>query len=188
MQVIAEVSDGFSALQQIEYLQPDVAILDIRLPGQDGLEVARIVHAQGWPTRVLLLSAYAYDAYLQEAIAIGVEGYLLKNEELQIIVSAVRSVAQGLTVFSPALRDRIRSLQCESAEILTRRDLEILEQVARGKADKEIARHLGISERTVRHHLTQIFQKLQVRSRTEAVWVALRNGWISRLVDKPGQE
>jgi len=79
MQVIAEVSDGFSALQQIEYLQPDVAILDIRLPGQDGLEVARIVHAQGWPTRVLLLSAYAYDAYLQEAIAIGVEGYLFRS-------------------------------------------------------------------------------------------------------------
>jgi DNA-binding NarL/FixJ family response regulator len=109
VRLIAEASDGFSALQQIECLQPDVAIPDIRLPGQGGLEVARIVRAQGWPTRVLPRSACAYDAYLQEAIAIGVEGYLLKNEELQTLVNveALRSDASSSDLILSPQRNRL---------------------------------------------------------------------------------
>lgn len=176
--VVAEAGDGEAALAAFERLQPDLAVLDIRLPRRSGLEVAREIRSRRPSTRILLLSAYDDPPLIEEAIAIGVEGYLLKTEDLAALAAAVRSVAQGGTAFSPTVLERIRTLR-QTPLRLTPREQAILSRVAAGWTNREIARHLGLSERTVEYHLERIFQKLGVRNRAEAVREALRHGWLS---------
>jgi DNA-binding NarL/FixJ family response regulator len=178
VQVVAEAGDGETALAMLETLQPDVAILDIRLPRRDGLALAREIRRRGWPIRILLLSAYDDEALIREAMAVGVEGYLLKSEGLEAIAAAVQSVARGLTAFSPEILARARGLPERGREGLTEREREILELVAEGLTNRAIAQRLGLSPRTVEYHLGQIFQRLGVSSRAAAVKEAMRRGWL----------
>jgi DNA-binding NarL/FixJ family response regulator len=178
VQVVAEAGDGETALAMLETLQPDVAILDIRLPRRDGLALAREIRRRGWPIRILLLSAYDDEALIREAMAVGVEGYLLKSEGLEAIAAAVQSVARGLTAFSPEILARARGLPERGGEGLTEREREILELVAEGLTNRAIAQRLGLSPRTVEYHLGQIFQRLGVSSRAAAVKEAMRRGWL----------
>jgi DNA-binding NarL/FixJ family response regulator len=178
VQVVAEAGDGETALAMLERLQPDVAILDIRLPRRDGLALAREIRRRGWPIRILLLSAYDDEALIREAMVVGVEGYLLKSEGLEAIAAAVQSVARGLTAFSPEILARARGLPERGGEGLTEREREILELVAEGLTRRAIAERLGISPRTVDYHLNQIFQRLGVSSRAAAVKEAMRRGWL----------
>jgi two-component system nitrate/nitrite response regulator NarL len=178
VQVVAETGDGETALAMLETLQPDVAILDIRLPRRDGLALAREIRRRGWPIRILLLSAYDDEALIREAMAVGVEGYLLKSEGLEAIAAAVQSVARGLTAFSPEILARARGLPERGGEGLTEREREILELVAEGLTNRAIAQRLGLSPRTVEYHLGQIFQRLGVSSRAAAVKEAMRRGWL----------
>lgn len=177
-QVVAEAGDGETAWAYLEHLQPDLAVLDIRLPRRSGLEVARAARAQGLAIRILLLSAYDEMAFVQEALEIGVEGYILKNEDLVTIAAAIRTVAQGGTAFSLAVLKKIQNLR-HSGLLLTPREREILQGVAEGWTNREIAQRLSVAERTVETHLAAVFQKLGVRNRAEAVREALRRGWLS---------
>jgi len=177
-EVVGEAGDGEEALALLERLQPDVAVLDIRLPRWDGLALAREIQRRGWPIRVLLLSAYEDDALIREAMAIGVEGYLLKQEGVEAIAAAVQSVARGLRAFSPEILTRARALALQSIEGLTDREREILALVAEGLTNRTIAQRLGISTRTVEYHLGQIFQRLGVNNRAAAVREAIRRGWL----------
>lgn len=178
VQVVAEAGDGETALAMLETLQPDVAILDIRLPRRDGLALAREIRRRGWPIRILLLSAYDDEALIREAMAVGVEGYLLKSEGLEAIAAAVQSVARGLTAFSPEILARVRGLPERGGGGLTEREREILELVAEGLTNRAIAQRLRLSPRTVEYHLGQIFQRLGVSSRAAAVKEAMRRGWL----------
>jgi len=178
VQVVAEAGDGETALAMLETLQPDVAILDIRLPRRDGLALAREIRRRGWPIRILLLSAYDDEALIREAMAVGVEGYLLKSEGLEAIAAAVQSVARGLTAFSPEILARARGLPERGGGGLTEREREILELVAEGLTNRAIAQRLRLSPRTVEYHLGQIFQRLGVSSRAAAVKEAMRRGWL----------
>ena len=177
-EVVGEAGDGREALALLERLQPDVAVLDIRLPRLDGLALAREIRRQGWPIRVLLLSAYEDDALIREALAIGVEGYLLKQEGVEAIAAAVQSVARGVGAFSPQILARARALALQGVEGLTEREREILALVADGLTNRAIAQRLGIATRTVEYHLGQIFQRLGVNSRAAAVREAMRRGWL----------
>ncbi|GBD09578.1 Transcriptional regulatory protein DegU [Candidatus Thermoflexus japonica] len=185
-EVVGEAGDGREALALLERLQPDVAVLDIRLPRLDGLALAREIRRQGWPIRVLLLSAYEDEALIREALAIGVEGYLLKQEGVEAIAAAVQSVARGLGAFSPQILTRARALALQGVEGLTEREREILALVADGLTNRAIAQRLGIATRTVEYHLGQIFQRLGVNSRAAAVREAIRRGWLQGM-KHPGE-
>ena len=161
---------------------PDVALVDVNLPGMSGLELARSLSSSLPQVRVLILSAYDDYGYVTEALDIGVSGYMLKTASAKELVDAVRAVADGVFVLDRAVSGRLnRRAQNETHNegLLTPRELEVLERLARGRANKQIAIELGLGLRTVEGHVSNILAKLGVQSRTEAVAYALG----SRLVD-----
>ena len=184
MQVLAEASDGWIAQTLIAEHRPDVAILDIRMPKASGIEVATWVREQGLPVRVLVLTSYDDEPYIAAAVQAGANGYILKDAQADQIVSAVRAVAAGQLAMKSEIAHKLMShlssaaVPPEMVETLTERELEVLDMVASGATNRSIGRTLKISERTVQGHIANIFGKLQVASRTEAVTKALRQGLI----------
>lgn len=182
-EVVAEVGDGRAALEAIAEWQPDVAVLDIRMPGLDGLEVVRALRAREDTTRVLLLSGSENAESLYAALAEGASGYLLKTSEPAQICDAIAAVARGEVLFSPelhvALAQDIRARE-RSAErpFLTERERDILRLTAGGQSATEIAANLHLSVATVRSHLQNSYQKLDVSDRAAAVAKAMRLGLI----------
>lgn len=182
--VVGEAADGEAALQLIEEHRPDVALLDCRLPGLSGAEVAAKVRERGLPTRVLALSAYAEDQYVHGMLQAGAVGYLLKTEALDTVVQAVQVAAQGQEWFSPGVMARVLVWARgevpvpPGAEKLTRRELEVLQLLARGWDNRRIAEELEISEGTAKNHVTSIYSRLGVGSRAEAVAWAWERGVI----------
>lgn len=173
--VVAEAENGEQALRQIEQHQPDVAILDIQMPGYSGIEVARRVRAQGWPVGLLILTAYDDDPFIVAALEAGVNGFVLKTADMEEIIEAVRAVDEGKSVLDPQIVPKLlhaltafRQPRIEY-EPLTERELEVLRAAARGLTNKAIGVLLDISDRTVQGHLRRIFEKLDVANRTEAV-------------------
>ncbi|GAB4535070.1 MAG: response regulator transcription factor [Anaerolineales bacterium] len=183
LEVVAEAGDGLEAQQLIANLRPDVAVLDIQMPGATGIEVTRWVRAHHRTIGVLILSAYDDDPYVMAVLQAGANGYVLKTAAPEDIIRAVHEVYEGKSALDPAitgkLMQRITGEHRQSAaQPLTSREMEVLELVARGYTNKAIGVQLGISDRTVQGHLAHIFVKLQAASRTEAVMRAVSLGWL----------
>jgi DNA-binding NarL/FixJ family response regulator len=176
--VVGEVSDGVAALQQTIALQPDVLVLDVEMPGLRGDEVARRIRAMNLPVRILILSVYHNEQQISELLASGVDGYVAKHEAIQTIVEAIRGVVeQQGSWLSPWAASATRDAARHPHPQLTERELAVLNLVTIGKTDPEIAGRFGISERTVRYHLHNIYRKLGVSRRCEVVVWAMREGF-----------
>jgi DNA-binding NarL/FixJ family response regulator len=173
VEVVGEAEDGEEALALIESLVPDVAVLDCQLPEMEGTEVAQEIRRRGLPVRVLALSAYDDEHYVRGMLEAGAAGYLLKDEAPEVIVAAVRTAARGEGYFSPPVAAKVAAwARGERPAGLTEREVEVLRLVAEGLSNKEIARILSITVRTVDFHISNILKKLDVTSRVEAaVWV-----------------
>jgi DNA-binding NarL/FixJ family response regulator len=186
IEVLAEASDGEKALQLIDELRPDVALLDIQMPGMSGVEATRQIKVRFPAIRVLILTAYDDDPYVFAVLQAGADGYMLKTIEVDDLIRAVRAVHRGESALSPEITQKVlRQLKMgrpvgamEQIETLTVRELEILRLAAQGLTNKAIGHEIGISDRTVQGHLANIYGKLGVASRTEAVTDALKRGWI----------
>lgn len=179
IEVVAEAESGEEALAKILALQPDVAVLDCRLPGLSGPEVAREIQRRGLGVRILALSAYRYEHYVRGMLEAGAVGYLLKEEAPEAIVEAIRAAARGGMYFSSGIADVVRAIREGKSSVgLTKQEMGILGLMAEGLSNKEIAFRLGLSERTVAFHVSNILQKLGARSRTEAVVKAKERGII----------
>lgn len=188
LQVVGEAADGREAVELVERLQPDVAILDIAMPQVNGIEATRQIKAHHPATSVLVLSAYDDDQYVFALLEAGAAGYLLKDIRGSELVDAVRKVHAGEAVLHPVIARKVlgrfvkSQADGEAQARLSERELDVLRLAARGHSNKEIGRVLGLSARTVQVHLAHIFAKLDVASRTEAVIYGLRHGWL-RLED-----
>ncbi len=186
IEVVGRAGTAAEALEQVELLHPDVAIVDINLPGASGLELARELVQRASPVAVLIVTAYDDYAYVAEAIDIGVGGYLLKTASSRELVDAVRAVSAGIFVLDRAVSTRVtrgngRREAVEGPHSLTARETAVLRLLARGLANKAIASELGLSVRTVEGHVSGVLSKLGVGSRTEATLYALEN----HLADMP---
>lgn len=183
MQVIGEAGDGLTAVERVAALSPDVVLMDLEMPGLDGPAAIRRIHDANPSARVLVLTAYDTDERILQAVQAGARGYLLKGVPRDEIFQAVRVVNSGGSLLQPAVATKLLNrvgdlLRDDRTETLTERELQVLELIAKGYRNKEIARDLSITERTVKFHANIIFQKLSVESRTEAVSEALRRGII----------
>ncbi len=182
IQVVGEASRGDEAVRvTLEHL-PDVLLMDMRMPGLNGIEATREVATQAPSVKVLILSAHEDEDYVREALAVGAAGYLLKTSPGRELVEGIRAVASGSTVLSPELTRKLAQARLEPARAsdrLSSREFAVLRLIAQGRANKEVALELGISLRTVEGHLHNIFEKLRVGSRTEAVVHAVNHGLLS---------
>lgn len=184
LQVIGEANDGEEALELIAREPPDVAVFDIQMPRLNGLDATRRVQKEFPNIHVLILTAYDDDPYLFAALQAGASGYLLKTSSAEELLHAVHAVAEGETALSPAIAKKLvrraagRSEQEDIIEPLTDRELDVLRLAAQGLGNKQIGAALNISDRTVQGHLANIYAKLHVATRTEAVLFAVRQKWI----------
>ncbi len=178
IQVVAEAGDGDEAWALLSQRQPDVAVVDIRMPGLNGIELTKRIKAHYPNVRVLVLTAYDDEPYVFALLRAGADGYVLKTAESKELVRAVKTLASGKSVLDPEIAPKvIASLSgIQAVEPLSERELQVLKGVAKGWTNREIGRVLSISDRTVQGHLANVFGKLNVASRTEAVTVALQQG------------
>ena len=184
--VVAEASSGEEAIELARDLLPDIAVMDISMPGIGGIEATRAIKKDCPETAVLILSAYDDEPYLMALLDAGAAGFLLKNVHGQELLQAMRAVARGESVLQPSIAEKMmRRLSARSETmqhstyLLSEREFDVLRLAARGLPNKEIAARMNLSIRTVHSHLANIFMKMQVGSRTEAVLQALRQGMIS---------
>jgi len=190
LQVVAEAGDGEQAVQLATEHRPDIIIMDISMPKLNGIEATRQIKAVDPAASVLVLTAYDDDQYVFAFLEAGAAGYLLKDVSTGDLIQAIRAVHEGESVLHPAVarkvidyfarhpngRDDVKS---DPMERLTDREMEVLALAGKGMTNREIAADLTISIRTVQVHLSNVFSKLDVGSRTEAVLYALRKGWLS---------
>jgi DNA-binding NarL/FixJ family response regulator len=182
--IVGEAADGLEVPDLVERLKADVLILDLMLPGLNGLEVTRQVQQRSPQTRVVVLSMYANEAYVLEALRNGAAAYVLKEASAADLVQAIREVMAGRRYLSPPLSESAIELYVQKAkaaprdayEELTTREREVLQLAAEGQSNPEIADRLGISVRTVETHRANLMHKLDLRSQTELVRYALRRG------------
>ena len=188
LEVVGEAGDGEEAVKLIEQLRPDVAIVDIAMPKLNGVEVTRQIKPRCPSTAVLILTAYDDDEYVFALLEAGAAGYLLKDVDSREVVEAVRAVHAGESVLHPVIARKVISRftspatklgEEKPAAELSEREMQVLKLAAKGMSNKDIAAELFVSMRTVQGHLSSIFNKLDVGSRTEAVFQAVRRGWLS---------
>ena len=186
IEVVAEAADGEQALALVAERQPDVLVLDIQMPRLSGVEVTRRVAAEHPGVRVLVLTAYDDDPYVFALLKSGATGYILKTADSDDIVRAVRAVAAGRSALAPEVAQKVvaqlaggpRSVGEEVLQPLSDRELDTLRLAAKGLTNRAIGLQLGISDRTVQGHLANIYAKLHVNTRTEAVLKAVKLGWL----------
>jgi two-component system nitrate/nitrite response regulator NarL len=182
VEVVAEAEDGRTALEAIREHQPDVALLDYRLPELDGVEVTHAVIRDGLPTRVLLVSAFTDSGLVYNALQVGVGGYIAKDARREQIVDAVLACARGETVLPPelasGLASEIRLRAATDGPVLTEREAQILRLIADGKSLPTIAEELFLGVTTVKTHAQHLYAKLEVSDRAAAVAEAMRRGLI----------
>ena len=173
--VVAEAGGAAEAVAAVRAHEPDVVLMDLRMPGGDGVEATARVLAQRPATRVVVLTTYDTDADILRAVEAGAAGYLLKDASRAELAQAIRAAARGETVLAPSVAAKLVSRMRSPVE-LSRREIEVLRLVARGRTNAEIGRELLISEATVKTHLLRTFAKLDVSDRTAAVTAALERG------------
>ena len=186
MECIAKSADGIEAVKLAKQLQPDVAIIDVSMPNLNGIEAAKQIRAACPTTTILMISAFDYQSYILASLRAGAAGYVSKNMPLYELVSAIRLVHNGGSVLDFKATGKIvrylgtsENSNRTDFEHLQTRELEVLRLLAKGMSNKDVAAELYISERTVQTHLVNIFRKLGVSSRTQAVLDALKKGWIT---------
>jgi DNA-binding NarL/FixJ family response regulator len=185
LEVVGEAADGLEALAMAGRHSPDIVLMDLRMPVLDGVAAIRRLSAEHPHARVIVLTTYDEDNDIVRAVQAGAAGYLLKDAPRDELYRAVRAAANGETVLAPRVAARLFGrLRAPAAEIPSERELEVLALVARGLTNRAIARHLRISEATVKTHLVHTFAKLAVDDRTAAVTAALERG----LLELPGGE
>ena len=177
IELVGTASNGVEALVAVAQHMPDVVLMDLSMPEMDGVEATRHIAADHVGVRVLVLTSFSDQSRIMDALSAGAEGYLLKHSEPQEIVAAIRSVYEGGSPLDPkAARVLLESRRTKKVDIaLTDREQEVLLLVREGLANKQIARRLAISERTVKAHLTSVFQRLGVSDRTQAALWAEKN-------------
>lgn len=185
IEVVGEAADGRQAVAAVARQQPDVVLMDLEMPVMDGIETIRQVMAQ-WPeTRILVLTSFATDDRVLPAVKAGALGYLLKDSEPDALIQAIRQVHRGESSLHPKIARKLMqelsrpSAQPTTADPLTTREVEVLQVVAQGLSNQEIADKLVISEATVRSHISNILSKLHLASRTQVALYALREGYAS---------
>ena len=185
IEVIEEANDGIECLEKLKHKRPDILLLDINMSDMNGIEVLEELKRLNDPLKVLMLTVHSEVEYLVKAIDIGADGYILKDSGSQELKQAINVIMNGESYIQPsllpALNSRLinRDIDKEKLETLTKREMEILTQVAGGMFNKEIAINLNISERTVKNHISNIFKKIEVSDRTQAAVFAIRNNIVT---------
>ncbi|MGR6998580.1 response regulator [Yinghuangia aomiensis] len=183
--IVGEADDGRAAVELVRQLEPDVALIDLRMPVLDGVAATAEIVASRARTRVLILTTYDTDAEIERAVEAGAVGYLLKDTTREQLTEAIRAAARGETVLAPRVAERLVARMRQPAPVvLTAREADVLNAVADGLSNADIGKRLVIGEATVKTHLLRIFAKLDVRDRTHAVVVALEQGLLTR----PGRD
>jgi DNA-binding NarL/FixJ family response regulator len=190
--VIGDAPDGKVAVAEAKRLRPDVVLMDVRMPEMNGLDAARAILAAGFdpPVRVLMLTTFDIDDYVYEALSIGASGFLLKDAPAEELVRAVRVVADGQALLAPTVTRRLiadvtsrraaaRVKPAPALAALTPREREVLELIAKGMSNTEIAEALFVAEQTVKTHVSKVFAKLDLRDRAQAVVLAYESGLVT---------
>ncbi|MCP2242160.1 response regulator [Lentzea aerocolonigenes] len=179
-EVVGEADDGAEAVAVAERLRPDVILMDLRMPGTDGVAAIKELAKRGVPSRVLVLTTYDTDSHVLPAIEAGATGYLLKETPRAELVRAVEAAARGQSVLSPSVATRLLGQVRKPAPApLSQRELEVLELIAQGSTNREAAKRLYISETTVKTHLLHVYAKLGVNDRAAAVAAAFSRGYLT---------
>ncbi|MDO7485333.1 response regulator [Peribacillus sp. NPDC096622] len=195
--VVAEGDDGSEAMDLVETHKPDVVIMDINMPNMNGVEATKMLVSRYPETKVIILSIHDDENYVQHALKTGAQGYLLKEMDADALIDAVRVVAEGGSYLHPKVthnlvkeyrrlaaeegtdRDSVHTIEIRRPlHLLTRRECEVLQLLADGKSNRAIGETLYISEKTVKNHVSNILQKMNVNDRTQAVVLAIKNGWV----------
>jgi DNA-binding NarL/FixJ family response regulator len=186
LSIVGEAGDGLQTTRLVERLQPDVLVLDLMMPGLNGLEALRIVRQRSSRTRVVVLSMHSSNAFVAEALKSGATGYVLKGSSEEDLVRAVREVAAGRRFLSAPVTERAieayieqsRAAELDPHEMLTPREREVLQLAAEGKTSSETASRLHVSHRTVENHRANVMRKLGLQNQSELIRYALRRGLI----------
>ena len=182
--VVGEARNGLEAVERVSELKPDVILMDLRMPEMDGVEAMRRIRAEYPDSKFIVLTTYDTDEYIFDAIDAGAKGYLLKDASRDALFQAVRAVNKGESIIQPGVTakilDRLTQLSRQTSPVgaLSGREPEVLQLMAKGTANKEIGTALSLSESTVKTHVANIFNKLEVNNRTDAVTQALQRGII----------
>jgi DNA-binding NarL/FixJ family response regulator len=182
--VVGEASNGLEAMEKARELSPDVVLMDLRMPEMDGVEAISRIRAEKPDIKFIILTTYSDDEYIFKGIAAGARAYLLKDAPRDELFKAIRMVSRGESLIQPVVASRVLDKLAElsrktpAADTLSDREIEVLRLMAGGESNKDIADHLSITQSTVKTHITSIFQKLNVTTRTEAVTNALKKGII----------
>jgi DNA-binding NarL/FixJ family response regulator len=184
VQVVGQAVDGADAIKRVGILKPDVVLMDIKMPNMDGVEATRRIVTEHPEIKVLILTTFDADSYVLQALQAGASGYVLKNSQAEAIVSSILAVMAGERVMASAVANRVLNMLSgtttpkEFYDGLTAREVEILKLLATGQANKQVAYRLRISEKTVRNHVSNMYAKLQIYDRSQAVLYAVRKGLI----------
>ncbi|OQX51339.1 MAG: DNA-binding response regulator [Candidatus Aminicenantes bacterium 4484_214] len=186
VEVVGEAANGREALSKAAQYRPDLILLDLVMPGKDGLEVIKEIKNNFPSVKILVLTSYSEEEKLAQALKEGALGYLLKDSSPEELLEAIKEVSQGKTHLSPELAFRVvrlmtgKTTPLSNSEFLTKRELEVLNLLAQGLSDREIAQRLFISPRTVGTHVSNILTKLGVKNRTQAVLLAQEKGLVKK--------
>jgi DNA-binding NarL/FixJ family response regulator len=184
LEVVAEAGNGIEAVEKTGRFHPDVILMDIRMPELDGLQATRRILAADNGARILILTTFDLDEYVYEALRAGASGFVLKDDSPEQLITAIRTVAAGDALLSPAITKRViqkfahmpRPAPPKGLDELSERELDVFRLMARGLSNGEIAQELSISETTVKTHVTHVLQKLNLRDRVQAVVLAHQTG------------